>query len=138
MLLVPNTTNLPSVMTFLPDSYSSDCGNGVVSQLHSLECWHFHSETIIVGFSPDVISALLVYKTKQKTGLWQFDPIIMQNKTHNLLLFCAPTWSSYHVIFQPSDCNELRFLCCWIVLKGLLLIISVTSVTLYAWVGFSY
>lgn len=35
MLLVPNTTNLPSVMTLLSDSYSSDYRNGVVSQLQS-------------------------------------------------------------------------------------------------------
>ena len=29
---------------------------------------------------------------------WDFDCIIMQNMSHNLLLFCAPTWPSHHVI----------------------------------------
>ena len=29
---------------------------------------------------------------------WELDSIIMQNMGHNLLLFCARTWPSYHVI----------------------------------------
>ena len=28
---------------------------------------------------------------------WEFDSIIMQNTSHNLLLFCPPTWPSHHV-----------------------------------------
>ena len=28
----------------------------------------------------------------------KFDSTIMQNMSHNLRLFCAPTWPSYHVI----------------------------------------
>ena len=30
--------------------------------------------------------------------LWEFDFIIMQNISHNLLFFCALRWPSYHVI----------------------------------------
>ena len=48
-------------------------------------------------FSPDVIAAMLVHRTKEKKVFWEFDSIIMQNG-HNLLLFCAPPWPSYHVI----------------------------------------
>ena len=49
-------------------------------------------------FSPDVIAALLVDRTKEKKVFWVFDLIIMQNINHNLLFFCAPTWPSYHMI----------------------------------------
>ena len=38
-------------------------------------------------FSPDVIAAMLVHTTKFS----EFHSIIMQNMSHNLLLFCAPT-----------------------------------------------
>lgn len=41
------------------------------------------------------IAAMLVHRTKHKKVL---DSIIMQNMSHNLLLFCARTWLSYHVI----------------------------------------
>ena len=49
-------------------------------------------------FSPDVIADMLVHRTKEKKVFWEFDSNIMQNVSHNLLLFCAPTWPSYHVI----------------------------------------
>ena len=49
-------------------------------------------------FSLDAIAALLVYRTKEKRVFAVFDLISMQNISHNLLLFCATTWSSYHVI----------------------------------------
>ena len=39
---------------------------------------------------------MLVYRTIEKKVFWQFDSIIMQNMSHNLLLFCAPTWPSRH------------------------------------------
>ena len=47
-------------------------------------------------FSPDVIAAMLVHRTKEKKVFWVFDSIIMQNG-HKLLLFSAPTWPSYQV-----------------------------------------
>ena len=40
---------------------------------------------------------MLVQRTKVKKVFWEFDSIIVQNMSHNLLLFCAPTWPSYHV-----------------------------------------
>ena len=40
---------------------------------------------------------MFVYRTIQKKAFWEFDSIIMQNVTDILLLFCTPTWSSYHV-----------------------------------------
>ena len=43
-------------------------------------------------FSPDVTAAMLVYRTIEKKVFWEFDSIMMQNMSHNLLLFCAPTW----------------------------------------------
>ena len=46
-------------------------------------------------YSLDVTTAILVHRTKEKR---EFDSIIMQNRSHNLLLFGAPTWPSYHVI----------------------------------------
>ena len=50
-------------------------------------------------FTPDVIAAKLkVNKTKEKKVFWEFVSIIMQNTSHNILLFCTPTWPSYHVI----------------------------------------
>ena len=45
---------------------------------------------------------MLVHRTKEKKVFWEL-AIIMQNMSHNLLLFCAPTWPSYHV-------NENRLL----------------------------
>ena len=48
--------------------------------------------------SADVIAAMLVHKTKEKKSILGFDSIVMQNMSHNLLLFCAPTWPSYYVI----------------------------------------
>ena len=49
-------------------------------------------------FSPDVTAAMLVHRTIEKKVFWEFDSIIMKNMSHNLLLFCAPTWPSHHVI----------------------------------------
>ena len=49
-------------------------------------------------FSPDVTAAMLVQRTIEKKVFWEFDSIIMQSMSHNLLLFCAPTWPSQHVI----------------------------------------
>ena len=41
---------------------------------------------------------MLVQRTIEKKISWEFESIIMQNMSHNLLLFCAPTWPSHHVI----------------------------------------
>lgn len=41
---------------------------------------------------------MLVHATKEKTVFWEFDSIIVQNVSHNLLVFCAPTWPSGYVI----------------------------------------
>ena len=49
-------------------------------------------------FSSDVTAAMLVHRTIEKKVFWEFDFIIMQNMSHNLLLFCATTWPSHHVI----------------------------------------
>ena len=35
---------------------------------------------------------------KEKKVFWEFDSIVMQNTSHNLLLFSAPTWPSCHVV----------------------------------------
>ena len=40
---------------------------------------------------------MLVHRAKEKKVFWVFDSIIMQNMRHNLLLFCAATWKSYHM-----------------------------------------
>ena len=48
---------------------------------------------------------MFVYRTIEKTVFWEFDSIIMQNMSHNLLLFCTQTWPSPHVIE-----NHLLFL----------------------------
>ena len=45
---------------------------------------------------------MLVRRAKEKKVFWEFDSIIMQNMSHNLLLFCAPTWPSYRVIENHS------------------------------------
>lgn len=64
---------------------------------------HFNFQTTILNFcfnyrwfSLDVIAAMLVHRTIEKKS-WEFDSIIMQNTSHNLLLLCAPTWPSHHV-----------------------------------------
>ena len=49
----------------------------------------------MVQFSPDVTAAMLVHRTIEKKVSWEFDSIIIQNMSHNLL---TPTWPSYHVI----------------------------------------
>ena len=64
---------------------------------------HIHriSTTKTKGYkwsSPDVIAVMLVHRTKERTFLWECDSSILQNMSHKLLPFCAPTWPSYHVI----------------------------------------
>ena len=49
-------------------------------------------------FSPDVTAAMLVYRRIEENVFWEFDSIIMQNMSHNLLLFCTQTWPPHHVI----------------------------------------
>ena len=49
-------------------------------------------------FSPDVTAAMLVYRTIEKKVFREIDSIIMQNMSHNLLLFCTQTWPSRHEI----------------------------------------
>ena len=47
--------------------------------------------------SLDVIAASWCTEQTRKKS-WEFDSIIMENMRHNLLLFCAPTRPSYHMI----------------------------------------
>ena len=49
-------------------------------------------------FSPDVTAAMFVYRTIEKTVFWEFDSVIMQNMSDNLLLFCTETWPSPRVV----------------------------------------
>ena len=61
-------------------------------------------------FSPDIIAAMLVQGTKEKKVFWEFDSIIiMQAISHNVLLFCAPTWPSHHMIETIYTCVFLFF-----------------------------
>ena len=39
-----------------------------------------------------------MHTTIEKKVFWEFDSIIMQNMSHNLVLFYASTWPSDHVI----------------------------------------
>ena len=52
---------------------------------------------------------MLVHRTIEKNAFWDFDCIIMKNMSHNLLLFCGPTWVSHHVIenhlFSSGSCT---------------------------------
>ena len=41
---------------------------------------------------------MFVYRTIEKKVFREFDSIVMQNMSHNLLLFCTQTWQSHHVI----------------------------------------
>ena len=66
--------------------------SAVTSYLDFVFDWPFNNG----WFSLDVIAAMLVYRTIEKV-FWEFDSIIMQNTSHNLLLFCPPTWPSHHV-----------------------------------------
>ena len=67
-------------------------------------------QTINRWFSPDVTAAMLVHRTIEKRVFWEFDSIIMQNMSHNLLLFCARTWPSNHVIENhlPLHYHEMK------------------------------
>ena len=56
---------------------------------------------------------MLVHRTKEKKVFWEFGSIIMQNMSHNLLLFCAPTWPSYHVIENHLFSSFVLF-CCYL------------------------
>ena len=61
-------------------------------------------------FSPAIIAAMLVHGTKETKVFWEFESIIMQNTSHNnLLLFCAPTWPSHHMIETIYICVFLVF-----------------------------
>ena len=40
---------------------------------------------------------MLVYGTIAKKVFWEFDPIIVQNLSDILPLFCSPTWPSHHM-----------------------------------------
>ena len=60
----------------------------------------------MVQFSPDVTAAMLVHRTIEKKVSWEFDSIIIQNMSHNLL---TPTWPSYHVIENPSAVTRKIF-----------------------------
>ena len=40
-------------------------------------------------FSPDFTASMLVHRTKENKFFWEFDSIIIQNMSHNLLLLCA-------------------------------------------------
>ena len=55
---------------------------------------------------------MLVHRTNEKKFFWEFDSIVMQNMSHNLLLFCAQTWPSYHVIenhlYHDLTCNSFE------------------------------
>ena len=61
-------------------------------------------------FSLDVIASMLVRRPIKKKLLWQFDSIIMQNVSHDLRLFCAPTWPSYDVIGEHLLINKSAML----------------------------
>ena len=67
---------------------------------------------------------------------WEFDSIIMQNTSHNLLLFCAPTWPSHHVTenhlyqFIQPFLNFLRKSCLTDWLNSWTWIISYTLINL--------
>ena len=64
----------------------------------SLGFWFFVLNFMNRWFSADVTAAMLVYRTIEKKVFWEFDSIIMQNMSYNLLLFCTPTWPTSHVI----------------------------------------
>ena len=59
----------------------------------SLVCRNQNFSQSIGGFH-----LMLVHATKEKTVFWEFDSITVQNVSHNLLVFCAPTWPSDYVI----------------------------------------
>ena len=49
-------------------------------------------------FSPDVITAMLVHRTKEEKVFGEFDSIILENTSHNFLQCCTLTWPSYRMI----------------------------------------
>ena len=69
-------------------------------------------------FAAAIIATMLVYRTKEKKVFWEFDPITMQNMDHNLLLFCATTWPSYHVtenhLLHIEDKSSLLLTVTWL------------------------
>ena len=74
----------------------------VFDRLFDLQ-WLAHAQTecpsaIYRWFSPDVTAPMLVHRTIEKKVFWEFDSILMQNMSLHLLLFCAPTRPSRHVI----------------------------------------
>ena len=56
-----------------------------------------HKKVADSWFAPDVTAAMLVYRTIAKKVFWEFDSIIMQNKSNILLLFCTSTCPPHHV-----------------------------------------
>ena len=48
-------------------------------------------------FAPDVMAAMMVYRTMAKEVFWEFDFIIMRNLRDILLLFWTPICPPYHV-----------------------------------------
>ena len=65
---------------------------------------HFNEGDKNKLFSLDVMAAMLVHRTKEKKYFREYYSIIMQNMCHQLLLFCAPTWPSYHMIENHLCC----------------------------------
>ena len=65
------------------------------------ENWYCNRRFSSRWFSLDVTAAMLVHRIIEKIVFWEFDSIIMQNMSHDLLLFCALTWPSHHVIENP-------------------------------------
>ena len=88
----------PSIQTgsMLSNSWEKSHQQGQLVSLLAVSGYQLLHSSINKWFSPDFIAALLVYKTKEEKVFGVFDLIIMPNMNQNLLLFCAPTWPSYH------------------------------------------
>ena len=67
----------------------------MIRSLRKYDC--DNNEEVKGWFSLDAIAAMLVHRTKEKNVFWELDSFIMRNMSHNLLLFCTPTWRSYQV-----------------------------------------
>ena len=52
---------------------------------------HLFWEVTNSWFAPDVMAAMLVYRTIAEKVFWEFEFVIMQNLSDILPLFCAPT-----------------------------------------------
>ena len=94
-----NKFELHFVTWILPSFPGTSLRRKTLETKHLALCWTIHLLGNHYGwFSPDVNAAMLVHRTKEKKVFWEFDSVIVQNMSHNLLLFCAPTWPCYHVI----------------------------------------